>query len=66
MLGIFLPKIPGFKNMNASIFGTFTDSPLQDNFWPFKQVSTDQKLVKPLSLHPNEASQGLMIDLFKC
>ena len=28
MLGLFLPKIPVFKNMNVSIFDTFTDSPL--------------------------------------
>ena len=30
MLGLFLPKIPGFKNMNVSIIDTFTDSPLLD------------------------------------
>ena len=34
MLGLFLPKIPGFKNMNVFIFDTFTDSPLLDHFWP--------------------------------
>ena len=39
MLGLFLPKIPGFKNMNVSIFDTFTDYPLQDNFWPLAGVN---------------------------
>ena len=28
MLGLFLPKIPDFQNMNVCIFDTFTDSPL--------------------------------------
>ena len=27
MLRLFLPKTPGFKIMNVSIFDTFTDSP---------------------------------------
>ena len=39
MLGLFLPKIPGFKNMNVSIFDTFTDSPLLDPFWPLAGVN---------------------------
>ena len=33
MLRLFLPKTPGFKIMNVSIFDTFTDSPLWDHFW---------------------------------
>ena len=39
MLGLFLLKIPGFKNMNVSIFDTFTDSPLLDHFWPLAGVN---------------------------
>ena len=39
MLGLFLHKIPGFKNMNVSIFDTFTDSPLLDHFWPSAGVN---------------------------
>ena len=65
MLGLFLPKIPGFKNMNVFIFDTFTDSPLCDHFWPFACVNR-LKIVKLLSLHTNEASQGLIIDLLNC
>ena len=38
MLGLFLPKIPGFENMNVSIFDTFTDSPFWDHFWPLAYV----------------------------
>ena len=48
MLGLFIPKIPGFKNMNVSIFDTFTDYPLQDNFWPLAGVNrleTSQTIV---------------------
>ena len=39
MLGLFLPKIPGFENMNGSIFDTFTDSPFWDHFWPLASVN---------------------------
>ena len=39
MLRLFLPKTPGFKIMNVSIFDTFTDSPLCDHFWPFACVN---------------------------
>ena len=39
MLGLFLPKIPGFENMNVFIFDTFTDSPLLDHFWPLAGVN---------------------------
>ena len=39
MLGLFLPKIPGFKNVNVFIFDTFTDSPLWDHFWPLEGVN---------------------------
>ena len=39
MLGLFLPKLPGFKNMNVFIFDTFTDSPLLDHFWPLAGVN---------------------------
>ena len=65
MLRLFLPKTPGFKIMNVSIFDTFTDSPLCDHFWPFACVNR-LKIVKLLSLHTNESSQGIMIALFKC
>ena len=33
MLGIFLPKVPGFKNMNISSFDIFMDSPLWNHTW---------------------------------
>ena len=39
MLGLFLPKIPGFKNMNVSIFDTFTDSPWWDHLLPLAGVN---------------------------
>ena len=39
MLGLFLPKLPSFKNMNTYLFNTFTDSPLWDNFWPLESVN---------------------------
>ena len=39
MLRLFLPKTPGFKIMNVSIFDTFTDSPLWDPFWPLAGVN---------------------------
>ena len=39
MLRLFLPKTPGFKIMNVSIFDTFTDSPLWDHFWPSAGVN---------------------------
>ena len=58
MLGLFLPKIPSFKNMNVSIFDTFTASPLCDHL-----CVNRLKIVKLLSLHTNEASQGLIIAL---
>ena len=39
MLRLFLPKTPGFKIMNVSIFDTFTDSPLWEHFWPLAGVN---------------------------
>ena len=45
MLGLFLPKIPGYL---------------------YLYLFLTQKIVKLLSLHTNEASQGLIIALLKC
>ena len=39
ILGLSLPKILGYKNMNVSIFDTFTDSPWWDHLLPLAGVN---------------------------
>ena len=43
MLRLFLPKTPGFEIMNVSIFDTFTDSQLWDQFQALAGVNHLEK-----------------------